>query len=155
MPAGYGWLEKSDEMHRVDEYFGVDDVEELDRRYADALERLSAGGSFSLDSGEWKSNPEVGESLAHFGNHWMNRQWWPNVAGEDVAGKLRDGFAAAITTAREQALPLSVVWVTSDPDYRSTHFEVDHVAGARAVVVVISTPYPKRLSRSALGPTAS
>lgn len=147
MPGGDWWLGKSDEMFAVDEYFGIDDPEELRQRYDDALDRLGAG--IDLGSGDWSAvtTDTKDDSVGHFLSDWLGGEWWPNVSRDDVHEKLRAGIAAAITTARDAGVPLSLMWVTADPDYESGFFEVDHVAGPRVVSVVIATPWPKRTSR--------
>ena len=141
------WLAKTDEMLAVDEFFGIDDIDELRGRYDAALERLTSG--IDLSGGDWAAvdDSAKADSALHFGADWLSGDWWPNVAGEVVQEKIRVGLIGAMTTARDAGLPMSLVWVTGDPDYESRFFEVDHVAGPRAVTVVIATPWPKRTSR--------
>jgi hypothetical protein len=138
------WLAKTPEMAAVDAYFGERDEVRLKERYRAALDKLvglraSAAG---LTAGRALTNPGR-PGILHFDQDWLNGRFWPNIPRATVETKLREGFIEAIEAAMAGPLPLSLVWVCADPDYRSNWFEVAHVVGPTGVQVVVSTPMPR------------
>jgi hypothetical protein len=127
-----------DELRQIETYFGVEDPIERVARYDAALDVLRGD-----DIESWLTHSSragvTDDALEHFRADWLNGPVMPGIDRDTMATTLRDGFAAALTTARDSALPLSAVWVMLGEDAGS--FEIEHVVGANAVTVVIAVPY--------------
>jgi len=129
-----------DELGLIEQWFGTDDPVELVARYDAAIEVL---GSEDVDA--WLDLATAanvsGDSAEHFRVDWLGGNKIPGVDRKSIEAGMREGFAAALTTARDNLLKLSVVVVAADtPD----GFAVDHAMGANAVTVVIGVPAAAR-----------
>lgn len=135
-------------MRWLDEFFGVDDVDERRRRYDLALERLGAddfdltGPTVARVEERAKQADGVPDPLEHLSRHWLSGEYWPSIGRERVRDELRDGYRDAITEAREQGLPLNSIWVCATDDPKAGVFRVDHVVGPSAVTIAVITPMP-------------
>jgi hypothetical protein len=132
-------------LQRLDELTAADATRQ--KFYAAALERLGEDAFDPL--GETAAGIERVESdgqdaLQHFAEHWLSRDYFPDVAPDAIRDALREGFQDAIIEAQHLDRPLNVVWIRSTTDPKSTDFRVDHVVGPTAVTIAIITPSPAR-----------
>jgi hypothetical protein len=136
VPEYWRWVFRPPAMDEMIRFFGVDDPEELVRRYDAALEQLDADPLLSLDYTLF----EVSDyELEHFRDDWLGGRYFPGLEREDVARIICEGLAEALLVARDASLPVEVVWVAVAPEGT---FRVEHVASDRAVTIVFVTPEP-------------
>jgi hypothetical protein len=132
------WVGTIDELRQIETYFGVEDPIERVARYDAAIEALRNG---ALE--DWLGHSTragvTDDAREHFRAHWLSGAVMPDIDPDAMATTIREGFAAALTAARDNALPMSAVWVMLGADANS--FEIEHVVGASAVTVVIAVPY--------------
>jgi hypothetical protein len=131
------WVVIIEELVLVEQYFGVDDPEELRRRYSAGIEALDTAeveGWFR--DAHRKGLPD--DALTNFRDNWLEGAKLGGVAGEHVADEIRQGFVTALSAARASEKKLSVVSVLGEtgPDA----FGVRHIEGPNAVTVVIRIP---------------
>ena len=98
------------------------------------------GGERSVDP----QHPIDERDVKHFIEHWIEGDYWPNIGPETIRDRIAEGFAAALSDADDQDLPVIPVWVRANEDAGSRDFRVDHVVTETAVVVAIITPQPNR-----------
>jgi hypothetical protein len=138
------FLLKPEILGLLEEWFDPSDPEQLQARYDEAIAALE-----SPEPAEWlavAAQAGLGEDdTEHFNTHWLGEaegQYWSNVPSDIAAGKIGAGFGAAMRTAREQALPISYVWV-APPGLPEDFFEIGHVAGPNGVTAIIVTSMPE------------
>ena len=131
------WLGTIQELQQIESWFGVDDAEELARRYDSALSALE-----SEDVQTWLADAaQAGVTTAaadHFQADWLDGTTIPGVDRATIESALRDGFTSALTAAKESGLKTSILWVMLGAGPEA--FGVDHLVGENAVTVVISVP---------------
>ncbi len=131
------WLGTIEELQIMEQWFGVDDAEELARRYDDALTALE-----SEDVETWLADAAragvSADAATHFQADWLDGTTIPGVDRTTLESALRSGFTAALTDAKANGLKTSVLWVMLGAGPEA--FGIDHLVGANAVTVVISVP---------------
>lgn len=139
-------LMKPEALALLEQWFDPTNGDELIARYDRAIAALESDAPDA-----WvEVAAEAGiddEMLDHFRRHWLgdgDDGYWSSLAGGDQIAEIRRGFAAAMQTAREKALPLNYGWVALDGLAKDT-FAVDHVEGANGVIALIVTASPERL----------
>ncbi len=132
-----GWLGHLDEFEAIERWFGSPDPVELTERYDAALAALA-----DEDVETWLQDAAragISDKAArHFRADWLDGSTIPGVGRAQLEQALRAGFTEALTAARENVLPTSILWVMlgDGPDA----FGVSSLVGANAVTVVVSVP---------------
>jgi hypothetical protein len=140
-------LQKLDILEALERWFDPSDPELLTQRYDEAINALDSPNPEHWIALAGKAGMQE-RTAAHFREHWLgdtDSAYWSSITGDAAAEKVRNGFADAMRTAREQGLPLSYVWVTPK-GLSKDYFEISHVAGVHAVTAVIVTPTPETVS---------
>ncbi len=133
-----GWMGSIEELFLVERWFGKGDPEDLTNRYDEAIAVLEEGNVEAWL--EHAGSAGVGnESALHFQRDWLGEMTIPGVDSDTLAATFREGFVGALSAARDEQLPTSVVWVMLGDT-----FAINHVVGANAVTVVISVPVGTR-----------
>jgi hypothetical protein len=114
-------------------WFGVDDLDELRRRYDAAIDALRDD-----DIATWLANAAragvSGDAAEHFELHWLDSSMVSEMPAAEMRDAFKNEFTEALGEARKNDLKTSMLVMVGSA------FDVDYCAGANAMTVIITIP---------------